>query len=541
MRLINLVIFLLSTFTIINSQPDSRFRPFDWVLYHGPGEIKSLSEGYNYIYIATKNGGIKRFNIYSLTFDEPITIAQGLESNNVSAIHFDSETGYIWAATPNHIQYSFSREGDWFSIEIKSLGLSDYDEVKKIGSSVGYIWIQLRSSYAKLSHSSGSLVGIYSIPDEVSINWSSGPFTNQNELSEIFMNYSISDGWIYSGNDLIDPLGRRVTMTTGFIGKYGNVYAGTDDGTFFHASEVMQNFTPMIPDITNFAVSSMYKDGDKIWIGSPNYVNSKGISWTNPWSKQFGSYLFEETINMTPTPIFSLTAEGDELWAGGDNLLLFYDQKKDYWRTFGEEIGIPSGQLWSLHRDDSHIWVGSSNGISRISRSTKREDPIGIEYIFHENPIYDIEEYQDDIWIGARSGIFVYSKSSPQLKNGMELGRKSFAENMIRITAIKEHNGEMYVVGDMGIAKFDFDKSEWELLFNSVTYQSRTVYSLALKKNNIFLGTDDGIVRINQKTGFIKDYSFSFIGQVNEIIVEDKVLWAATNNGLIKFKWKRDL
>ena len=123
----------------------------------------------------------------------------------------------------------------------------------------------------------------------------------------------------------------------------------------------------------------------------------------------------------------------------------------------------------------------------------------------------------------------------------MELGRKSFAENMIRITAIKEHNGEMYIVGDMGIAKFDFDKSEWELLFNSVTYQSRTVYSLALKKNNIFLGTDDGIVRINQKTGFIKDYSFSFIGQVNEIIVEDKVLWAATNNGLIKFKWKRDL
>ena len=91
MRLIDLVIFLLSTFTIINSQPDSRFRPFDWVLYHGPGEIKSLSEGYNYLYIATKNGGIKRFNIYNLTFDEPITIAQGLESNNVSAIHFDSD------------------------------------------------------------------------------------------------------------------------------------------------------------------------------------------------------------------------------------------------------------------------------------------------------------------------------------------------------------------------------------------------------------------------------------------------------------------
>ena len=38
-----------------------------------------------------------------------------------------------------------------------------------------------------------------------------------------------------------------------------------------------------------------------------------------------------------------------------------------------------------------------------------------------------------------------------------------------------------------------------------------------------------------------KDYLFSFIGQVNEIVLEDKILWLGTTTGLVKFKWKRDI
>ena len=93
----------------------------------------------------------------------------------------------------------------------------------------------------------------------------------------------------------------------------------------------------------------------------------------------------------------------------------------------------------------------------------------------------------------------------------------------------------------MGIAKLNFDSNEWELVFNSVVYQNRFVNCLAINGNNIFLGTKDGIIRINEKTGFVQDYLFDFIGPVNELIIEDTILWAGTNNGLIKFKWKKDL
>ena len=56
-------------------QPDSRFRPFDWTVFRGAGSINSITEGYNYIYLATQAGGLKRFSIFGNKFDEPITPA----------------------------------------------------------------------------------------------------------------------------------------------------------------------------------------------------------------------------------------------------------------------------------------------------------------------------------------------------------------------------------------------------------------------------------------------------------------------------------
>ena len=48
-------------------------------------------------------------------------------------------------------------------------------------------------------------------------------------------------------------------------------------------------------------------------------------------------------------------------------------------------------------------------------------------------------------------------------------------------------------------------------------------------------------MRINLKTGFIREYFFPFIGQVNDIELDNNIVWLGTSNGLIKFKWKRDL
>jgi len=537
-------LFLLFVFFYISTlkgQPDSRFRPFDWVLYRGAGSITAITEGYTYAYIATESGGVKRFNLFGNNFEEPITSAQGLKDNQITATHFDMETGLIWVATPNHIQYSFSREGDWYARELQNLGLSRQDRIYQIGSTSNSIWLRARSSYVKLDHSSGILVGVYPTPDELDIVWSSGRYVGQTNLHEIFMNYTAMDGWILNGDEFIDPLGRRVEITTGLVARHGNVFVGTGDGTFFHGTTTMEAFYPMNPGITNTDVFGLYDDGNELWIGSADFITSKGISWMNPSSNESGVYEFEGTINMNPTSVYSLHVSNDELWAGGNELMLVYDMKEDSWRTLYEERGVPGGIIWDVYGDSTYIWVASSVGLRRIERATRREFPIGIENLFFNIPVYDIEGLDDDIWIGSRSGVFVFNKNNPQIQQAKDVGRKDFPELMIRITAIEEFDRVIYVAGEMGIAKFDPDEREWDLLFPSTVYHAKPVYSLVVNQKHLFLGTDDGLVRINKKTGFVREYNFPFIGQINELLLDGKILWIGSSQGLIKFKWKRDL
>ena len=537
----NIILSLLFWPLLIKGQPDSRFRPFDWVQYRGAGSITSISEGYTFAYIGTELGGLKRFNLFGNNFDDPITTAQGLKDNHITAVHFDTQTGLLWVASKNHIQYSFSREGDWYANDLQSLGLSKYDNVKRIGSSSQYIWLQARSSYVKIDHSSGTLIGIYPSPDELSIEWSSGPYNGQSDLHEIYMNYAVMDGWILNGDELIDRLGRRVKITTGILGRHGNVFTGSDDGTFFYGTTTMETLYPLVPDIINTDISALKPVNEIMWLGSQDFITSKGISSLNTSTGESILFSFEETINMTPTSIYSIFVSDSELWVGGNDLLLVYDIKEDYWRTLGEENGVPGGHIWDLHGGPIYIWAGSSFGLSRIERSTRREAPIGIESLFDNIPVYDLEKVESEIWIGSRSGLFIFSENDPQIRKAKDIGRKDFPELMLRITAIQEFDSFVYVVGDMGIVRFDKDQKVWDLIFPSAVYDNLTTHSFATNKNYFFLGTEDGLIRINKKTGFIKEYAFNFLGQINEMYLEGRIIWLGTSNGLVKFKWKRDI
>ena len=535
---IRILYFLIS---ILFAQPDSRFQPFDWVLYKGSGRINSITNGFTYAYIGTEKGGIKRFNLYALDFDDPITTAQGLTDNNILAVHFNNHTGIIWAATSSHIQYSYSREGDWYSMKFEEIGLSKFDKIKQIGSSKNYLWLRAQSSYVKLSQSSGTLIGIYPTPDEKNIEWSSGEYLEGQQLKQIIQRFTIMGNWIMNDNQLIDPLGRYVDITTGLVDNHGNVFMGTDNGSFFHASNTVEIFYPIKTGISNTDVSSLFLDNDKLWIGSIDYESSKGISWLNISSGETRLFEFDGTINMGSISIFEINVFQSELWASGEGMALFHNLDRDYWKTYGEEIGISNGKIWDIVSDSSFIWFASSKGICRIDRKSQRQSNIGIESIYDRIPVYDLDIIDNELWIGSRSGLHVFNINHPQLNQAEKLGQKFFPEPLLHITAINEYDGVIYVAGSMGIAKFDKYERKWDLVFPSAFYHGEIVYAMKIQRNQMFLGTKRGLVRINLKTGFTREYFFPFIGQVNDIELDNNIVWLGTSNGLIKFKWKRDL
>ena len=538
MLLFGLFFFLYTTFSL--SQPRSKYRPFDWLLFRESGNINSLSEGYEYLYIGTSHGGIYRYSLYSNQYDFPITTAQGLSDNNITSVYFDHNTGIIWSSSPGFIQYSYTREGDWRQIDFIDIGLRDNDRIIQLGSSENYVWAKANSVYVKLDKSSGVLAGIYPRPDEFNIKWSSDGYTQHNEVGDILNNYTIMSGWMVSGSKLIDNYGRYVDITSGLIGKHNDVWIGSSDGTLFHGNKTMEAIFPTEFGIRGFNVNTLLFEEDNLWIGSKGYEVGRGVTRLNINNFQTDHYDFDITVNMNLTEVHSMHNFDNNLWVGGNGLVLVFDREENYWRTLGEDRGIPQSDITSMVGDSNYIWIGSYYGIRQIDRNSKREEPMGFEYLFYNHPVNDLEINKYGVWIASRTGIYVYDKDNPQIMNALSMGISYLDFPISRVTSIFQRKNNIYFATNIGIVTFDIDEQIWDMLVPASEYKGLEVSDMLVIGQFCFIGTDRGLFRINLKSHRNREYNFDFIGSVNSLAHIDKFIWIGTSEGLIRFKWRKD-
>ncbi len=534
-------LFLLLFSAISLSQPRAKYRPFDWLLFKEPGNINSLSEGYEYLYIGTSSGGIYRYSLYSNQYDFPITTAQGLNDNRITSVYFDHNTGIIWASSPGFIQYSYTREGDWRYIDFKDIGLRDYDIINQIGSSQNYVWAKANAVYIKLDKSSGVLAGIYPRPDELDIKWSSGVYSQYNEIGDIINNYTIMSGWMASGSKLIDSYGRYIDITCGLIGKHNDVWIGSSDGTLFHGNKTMEAIFPTGFGIRGSNISSLFFNDDYLWIGSKGYDIGRGVTRLNTRNFQTDHYDFDITVNMNLTEVHSIYNFDNNLWLGGDGVVLVFDRDENYWRTLGVDRGIPESDITSMIGDSNFIWIGSYYGIRQIDRSSMREEPMGFEYLFYNHPVFDLEINKFGVWIASRTGVYIYDKDNPQIMNALSIGISYLDFPISTITSIFQNKNIMYFATNIGVVTFDLDEQVWDMMIPASEYRMLKVSDMLVIGKYCFLGTDQGLLRINLKTHRLREYSFDFIGSVNSLAYMDKFIWIGTSEGLLRFKWRKDL
>jgi ligand-binding sensor domain-containing protein len=533
------IFFLLAA--IIFSQPRAKYRPFDWLLFKESGKINSLSEGFEYLYIATSTGGISRYSLYSNQYDFPITTAQGLASNNVNSVHFDHNTGILWASSPGVIQYSYTREGNWRHIDFIDIGLTIKDRIIMIGNSDNYIWARANTVYVKMDKSSGILAGIYPMPDEINIKWSSGQYLNNNKIADILNNYTIMSGWMVSGSQFIDNYGRYIDITSGLIGANNDVWIGSSDGTLFHGNKTMEAIYPTEFGIRGSNINALLVNNDNVWIGSKNYNIGRGVTRLNTNNFQADHYDFDITVNMSLTEVHSFYHFENNLWVGGNGVVLTFDKDENYWRTLGEDRGIPNGDLTSMVGDSNYVWLGSYYGIRQIDRKTKREEQMGFEYLFYNHPVYDLAINDFGVWIASRTGIYLYDKNNPQIMNALSIGDSYLDFPVSRVTSICQDKNVIYFATNIGVVTFDLEVQVWDLLISVAEYRDNVVSDMIVIGKFCFIGTEQGLFRVNMKSHRVREYDFDFIGSINALEHIDKYIWIGSSEGLIRFKWRKDI
>lgn len=530
-------------FNILFSQPDSRFEAFDWTLYRQTGKINSITEGYNYTYFATENAGILRFQLYQDRFDEPITTAQGLSDNQILAVHFDQNTGILWVASDNFIDYSYNAEGNWFHIDLNITGLHRDALVQQIGSSNNYIWVNAGSAFLKLDKVSGIVMGLLPLPDEEGIIWSS-KIERYLEIPNTLKNYVVMDGWVINYNQFINPFGEIVEPTTFYFGRNSEVYIGLENGTFFNGDIQMETFYPFNFGLNNTDVTAFTKS-DNFWISGRNNFDTEGITKYNIRQNYFEYIDYKYTINLRSQSFYSVLETDMEVWFGGNSAISIYNQKKDFWREITEANGIPNGRITAMVEDTSSIWVGTTRGLVKISKINKYVEQIDFENLLSLRRINDLEIVNGNLWIATDSYLIIYNQQNNSLIDFKKFGGTNFITNrkniFTKFTDMYQNDKGIYISTPVGILNYNILDENWTVAVEPSAYAGSKVNNLVISSNYCFIGTDSGIWQINIDDGNSQLYDYPFIGSVQDMYIQGNTLLIGSDNGLIKYLWKKNL
>jgi len=539
------VFTFISMHYLVLCQPNSRHDPFDWIIYRKPGTIRSFAEGFSYIYIGTESAGIYRYSIYGNRFEAPITRAQGLASNEIIAIHFDKRTGTLWAATDESLDYTYTREGNWSSNKLDSYNLLSGVKIEQLGSSENYLWALAGTLYLKLDRVSGVFLGSMAFPDEMEINWSSGPIRYAEGINDLLMEYSVMDGWLLNLDTFISPFGKTVRATTIYKGSTNALWVGTDSGIIFQGDPYMKSFYPLTYGLANTDVQAMTYEFPS-WVGGRTYPGDPGaVTLADPERGYFTWFEGETEINVDQLEVFGNCIVGNEVWFGGQNAIYVYNQKDDFWRTLDAARGLPVGRIKALEPDTHFVWVASAYEIKKINIKTKRSEASVLSSSLQNNFVHDIALINNKLWVSTEYMLFCYDINSETLLPFRYVGNVDAIidriEPMTKIFALHADETKLYVGTNQGIIAYNIVNSSWELIAEPTIYNNDFVRELNVYKKQLFIITERGLIRLHMEKQFQRQYNYPFIGNVNDLYVTRDRLWLATDNGLIQFSWKKDL
>ncbi len=537
-----IILSIVLIFNILLAQPDSRFDAFDWTLYKQTGSINSISEGYDYTYFATENAGILRLQLYQNRFEEPITTAQGLTDNQIFAVHFDNNTGILWVASENSIDYSYNAEGNWFQIDINETGLLSEAKVQQIGSTDNYIWVNAGSAFLKLDKVSGIVLGLLPVPDEYNIIWSSKK-ERILEIPNTLKNYVVMDGWILNYNQFIDPFGKIVEPSTYYFSKNNKVYIGMEDGTILDGDVQMEIFYPFTFGLNNSDITAFTKLNN-LWIVGRNNFNSEGVTRYSFRNNEFQHIDFVNSINFKSQSFYSILETNKEVWFGGNSTISIYNKKREYWREITEANGLPNGNITSLVEDSSYVWVGTTRGLARVSKINMRVKQIDLEKFLRMKKINDIEIIGDNLWIATDNHLLIYDQKNNSLIDFKSFGNtddiKERKNIFMKFTDIYQHYNKLYIATPVGILKYNVTDQYWAVIVEPSTYEGSRVNNLVIENGYCFIGTDYGIWLIDIKNGYSQLFDYPFIGSVQDMYIQHDILLIGSDNGLIKYLWKKN-
>ena len=479
----------------------------DWVSHTSANRFQNAVMDERYIYFATLDGGILRYNYLENFWDYPFTTSNGLPENRVLKVAYDPQTAYLWAYFRDDVAVFLPSIQTW------------------IARSESYDW-----SYQPPPADSGHVIENPQYPP-------TGIFFDREALLNIpqfFANgpYSILPDWHLVDDEtfdefefsgfIIDRFNQAWFMIKGFgIGK-GNWNSQRID--FFRIG---------LPDIFPKSLEFQYDD---LWVGGTPKGN--GISAIALWPKESANWQYFQARRISRLPsdeVFCMLADGDSMWFGGSYGVSLYDRSRNKWRNYSTREGLANNNVYDLAILKNKLYIATEQGLTVLNLLSGKIEPFN-DKRFINLRVNQFAVQNDTLWIGTFRGLFRYLTANKQL----EFVPSRAATQDLEVTALDYGNHELWFTSSGGVAVYNTATDSWRS-FPQVGMEIAPPYrDIKESDQAVWISTKSGLLKYDKERQSWRLFTTED-GLLNNdcyrLMLDGDYIWIANKSGITEFYW----
>ncbi len=531
--------------TFINCLSSQTIKPIDTLHVNYIGQehgllqlnVKDMAlDELGYLWAGTEDG-LHRFNGYEFkTYLHNPLDSSSIKDDHVRGLLFTKDT--LWVATNSKGILGFvPSENRFFSIK----------KNENIDLNISYKIMPLDEK--KLLFSVKNNLILFNRPAKNS-KIIKLPETTKDSYISAILKIDINNYWLANttGILILNTKTYDVQKTTTLEGENikcfyknnNNTYIGTENGLFIYNILNQQiSKTPL-----TFSINCFNKlQENQFYIGSDKGLFLYDIleESITPFVLKINENKLQEKIDINQI----INDEKGNLWFGSDGEGLYhYNSFQKKFNTIKLSLkeyplmnNISSFQF--LKGKDSTLWIGTKYGIVKYFHKNKNFKLYATE---GDPLIYAItKDKNNTIWGGGfTTGLLKYDANTDSFIKIQNTKNNLPDDDIVDIIPI-DNNTLWVATWAGGIHKFDIKNEKFEEVFINGKRINRARTSLIDSKENIWLGTDQGVFKIS-KSGSIQNYNEK--GALDQKLSGDRVfnikedykenIWIGTNTGLTK-------
>ena len=483
----------------------SYFSLTDWVSYATALDITSIDFDNDYIYFASLDGGILRYDKYDNRWESPFTTSSGLRSNRILKIVYNQDDGFLYAQSPRGIDVFKTAEKFWRPAIPQAMPPRQ--------QSVYGDW-------------SGSAQDRYRFPP--------GYRPANSELPDFFTPFSL----IYHlGGYVYDRENRQFNFTDRVVDSWRRLWIGTD-GLGPMLAELdhiyLNSMRHSIPDISP---RDLYIDGTNIWIGGLRRGNAPaGISF---WNRDKGEWQYFEAPflpHLYSDDVLSVSGNSSYIVFATTHGISLFNKKKKIWKSFDSRLGLESDRVLDVLAFQHRIYITTQYGLNWLNLSSMEiEEPpeSGLDNVY----IHQLAEDGESVWAATRLGLYQINIETDQIS--FIASRAVLPDYDLKAVEIVDE--EIWIANREGIAFWDRKTDKW-MSFPGLNLQAEIRDIAHTNRNTIWFATSAGLLKYDRKRDYWRMYTTDdglISNDTYHLDPEEKHIWITTGEGVTAFRWQR--